>query len=84
MVGVDARSVTVKGDGAERAIPTRTVIWAAGVTASALAAELAEQSGAELDRAGRVTVEPDLTLRGHPEVFALGDMVRGRTPGGAA
>ena len=84
VVGVDGRSVTVKGDSAERAIPTRTVIWAAGVTASALAAELAEQSGAELDRAGRVTVEPDLTLRGHPEVFALGDMVRVRTPGGAA
>jgi NADH dehydrogenase len=52
------------------------VIWAAGVTASSLARSLAEQSGAELDRAGRITVEPDLTLTGHPEVFALGDMVR--------
>jgi NADH dehydrogenase len=52
------------------------VIWAAGVTASELAARLAEQAGAEVDRAGRVTVEPDLTLPGHPEVFAIGDMVR--------
>ncbi len=54
----------------------RTVVWAAGVTASSLAARLAELTGAERDRAGRVTVEPDLTLPGHPEVFALGDMVR--------
>jgi NADH dehydrogenase len=59
-------------------VPTRTVVWAAGVTASPLARELAQASGAELDRAGRVTVEPDLSLPGHPEVFALGDMVRVR------
>jgi len=69
---VDAESVTID---AER-IPTRTVIWAAGVVASGLAGTLAELTGAEQDRAGRVTVEPDLTLPGHPEVFALGDMVR--------
>ena len=60
---------------AER-IPARTVVWAAGVMASGLAATLSEQTGAERDRVGRVTVEPDLTLPGHPEVFALGDMVR--------
>jgi NADH dehydrogenase len=48
------------------------------VTASGLAARLAEQTGAEVDRAGRVAVEPDLTLPGHREVFALGDMVRVR------
>ena len=69
---VDAESVTID---AER-VPTRTVIWAAGVVASTLAGTLAELTGAEQDRAGRVTVEPDLTLPGHPEVFALGDMVR--------
>jgi NADH:quinone reductase (non-electrogenic) len=57
-------------------IPSRTVVWAAGVTASSLASRLAELTGAERDRAGRVTVEPDLTLPGHPEVLALGDMVR--------
>ena len=44
---------------------------------------MAELTGAESDRAGRVTVEPDLTLPGHPEVFALGDMVRVRGPDGA-
>src|SRR6202011_878723 len=81
---VDAHAVRVQREGASERIPTRTVIWAAGVTASALAARLAERSGAELDRAGRLTVEPDLTLRGHPEVFALGDMVRVRDSDGVA
>jgi NADH dehydrogenase len=79
VVGVDAEGVTVDdGSGQTERIPTRTVVWAAGVTASPLAAKLAERSGAELDRAGRVAVGPDLTLPGHPEVFALGDMVRVR------
>ncbi len=54
---------------------TRTVVWAAGVTPSALARALADAGGVELDRAGRLIVEQDLTLPGHPEVFALGDMV---------
>jgi NADH dehydrogenase len=48
------------------------------VAASRLGARLGELTGAEVDRAGRVTVEPDLTLPGHPEVFAIGDMVRVR------
>jgi NADH dehydrogenase len=52
------------------------------VTASGLARTLGELTGEELDRAGRLTVEPDLTLRGRPEVFALGDMVRVRRAGG--
>jgi NADH dehydrogenase len=83
VVGIDGESVTVDAAGAERErIPARTVIWAAGVTASGLAAELAELTGAERDRAGRVTVGADLTLPGHPEVLALGDMVRVRGAGG--
>src|SRR4029453_6931776 len=53
-----------------------------GVTASSLAGMLGELTGAEVDRAGRVVVEPDLTLPGHKEVFALGDMVRVRRPDG--
>jgi NADH dehydrogenase len=56
------------------------VVWAAGVTASPLAGVLADASGSEVDRAGRVTVEPDLTLRGHPTALAIGDMVRVRNP----
>ena len=77
VVGIDDEGVTIGGDSAEpERIATRNVVWAAGVTASSLAARLAELTGAELDRAGRVTVEADLTLPGHREVFAVGDMVR--------
>jgi NADH dehydrogenase len=84
VVGIDGASVTIDaGSGEADRIPTSTVIWAAGVTASSLGARLAELTGAESDRAGRVTVEPDLTLPGHPEVFALGDMIRMRGPDGA-
>ncbi len=54
----------------DRAIATRTVLWGAGVQASPLARSL----GAPLDRAGRVIVEPDLTIPGHPEVFVIGDL----------
>jgi NADH dehydrogenase len=83
VTGVEAEAVTVEEPGAEpRRIPTRTIIWAAGVTASAMAKTLGELTGAELDKAGRVAVEPDLTLPGHPEVFALGDMVRVRQTDG--
>lgn len=79
VVDLDAHGVDIAAAGAEpQRIPARTVIWAAGVTASALAGTLARLTGAEVDRAGRVTVEPDLTLPGRPEVIALGDMVRVR------
>jgi NADH dehydrogenase len=84
VVGIDKDSVTVSDpDGATERIPTKTVIWAAGVTASPLAGQLGELAGAEIDRAGRLTVEPDLTLAGHPEVIALGDMVRVRGADGS-
>jgi NADH dehydrogenase len=85
VVGIDDEGVTVDdASGAPERIPTRTVVWAAGVTASGLASRLGELTGAERDRAGRVTVEPDLTLPGHPEVFALGDMVRVRAADGSS
>ncbi|HEY3258792.1 MAG TPA: NAD(P)/FAD-dependent oxidoreductase [Pseudonocardiaceae bacterium] len=73
--GMDGDSITVKGSAGEERIPARTKIWAAGVQASPLARMLAEASGAETDRAGRVAVLPDCTLPGRPEVFAIGDMV---------
>ena len=69
-------------DGEVVQTPARTAIWAAGVTASELAARLAEAAGAEVDRSGRVTVDPDLSLPGYPEVLALGDMVRVRARDG--
>jgi NADH dehydrogenase len=83
VVAIDSETVTLQdGDGNRQTIPCATVVWAAGVTASGLAASLGEATGAEVDKAGRLTVEPDLTLPGHPEVFALGDMVRVRAADG--
>jgi NADH dehydrogenase len=73
---IDQSSVTVEGPDGDRRIPARTKIWAAGVQASPLATMLAEATGAGTDRAGRVAVQPDCSLPGHPEVFAIGDMVR--------
>jgi NADH dehydrogenase len=84
VVGVDERGVDLQSpDGARRRIEARTVIWAAGVTASPLAKMLARAAGADVDRAGRLTVEADLTVAGFPEVSAIGDMVRVRPRAGA-
>ena len=68
--GVD----TEAADGPKGRFESGTVIWAAGVQASPLAGLLAKATGAETDRAGRIAVLPDLSLPGHPEVFAVGDM----------
>jgi NADH:ubiquinone reductase (H+-translocating) len=82
VVDIDAGSVAWEEDGETVRMPTRTVVWAAGVTASRLAALLGEAASAEVDKAGRVAVGPDLALPGHPEVLALGDMVSVRGPDG--
>ena len=74
-VDMDHETVTIKGPNGLETIRARTRIWAAGVQASPLAKMLAEQVGVEIDRAGRIPVNPDCTLSGHPEVFAIGDMV---------
>ncbi len=81
-VAADSVAVRARDDAVER-VGARTVIWAAGVTASGLAMLLAQEAGIDVDAAGRVPVGTDLTLPGHPEVFALGDMVRVQTPDGA-
>ncbi len=73
---MDQSSVTVRGPDGDRRIAARTKIWAAGVQASPLAMMLAKVTGADTDRAGRVAVGPDCSFPGHPEVFAIGDMVR--------
>ena len=76
VTNVDATGLDVKhGDGTTERIQATCKVWAAGVQASPLGRTLAEQSGAELDRAGRIAVNPDLTLPGHPEVFVVGDMI---------
>ncbi|HXG39756.1 MAG TPA: NAD(P)/FAD-dependent oxidoreductase [Candidatus Limnocylindrales bacterium] len=73
VVHVDDRSVRVQTEAGDETIPTRTVLWAAGVLASSFARKVAEATGAEVDRAGRVKVGPDLTVPGHPEIFVIGD-----------
>ncbi len=73
---VDADGLDVKdSDGQVRRLNAATKIWAAGVQASDLGRILGEQSGADVDRAGRISVLPDLTLPGHPEVHVVGDMM---------
>ena len=77
VVDVGPVSVSIRSESGEiEAVPARTVIWAAGVAASPLAAELASADGSQVDRVGRITVKEDLTLPNHPDVFAIGDMVR--------
>ena len=83
VVAIDPDGVTLQGpDGSSERVQARTVIWAAGVRASGLASKLGELGHVDVDRAGRVTVQPDLTLPGHPEVIALGDMVNVRSSDG--
>jgi NADH:ubiquinone reductase (H+-translocating) len=71
---VKAHSVTIKCGDHSEIIPTRTVLWAAGVLASPLGLALGKRLGAKTDRAGRVIVDPDMTIPGHPEIFVIGDL----------
>jgi NADH dehydrogenase len=74
---VDYMGLTVKEkDGTKRRIECACKVWAAGVQASSLGKIIADQSdGTEIDRAGRVVVEPDLTVKGYPNVFVVGDLM---------
>ncbi|HSM52171.1 MAG TPA: NAD(P)/FAD-dependent oxidoreductase [Thermoanaerobaculia bacterium] len=74
VTALDAGGLTLDRGGTEERIPARTVMWAAGVRASPLGAVLRDRAGAELDRAGRVLVGPDLALPGRPEIHVLGDL----------
>jgi NADH dehydrogenase len=71
---VQPGKVTVKQGEQTKEIAAHTVLWGAGVQASPLAGLLAQKSGAQTDRAGRIQVGPDCTVPGHPEVFVIGDM----------
>ncbi len=64
------------GQGEAETVETATVLWAAGVKASYFGEILAERTGVLLDRGGRVKVEPDCSLPGHPEIFVIGDLAR--------
>jgi NADH dehydrogenase len=74
VVDVKEHSVTIKEGDRTEVIPTRTVLWAAGVLASPLGRMLEKSAGAKLDRSARVIVEPDMTIAGHPEIFVIGDL----------
>jgi NADH dehydrogenase len=81
VTGVEPNAVTIhRGDQTEH-METRTILWAAGVQASPLGRLLAEKAGAEVDKEGRIIVQPDLTVPGHPELFILGDLAHFEHPG---
>lgn len=82
VTGVTADAVTYVKAGVEHVVKTRVALWAAGVQASPLGAALAK-AGASLDRAGRVVVNPDQTVPGHPEVFVIGDLAHAEDEKGA-
>lgn len=71
---IDEHGVTFRASGKDTEIPAKTVLWAAGVRASPLGKVLANRTGAVLDQAGRVPVEPDLSIAGHPEILVIGDL----------
>ena len=71
---IDPSIVRLKHGETVETVATNCVFWAAGVKASPLAGKLADACGLELDRAGRISTEPDCSLAGHPDVFVLGDM----------
>ena len=78
--GVECEA-TVDGSTHRERIAARTVIWAAGVAGVPVGAELARGTGATVDRAGRVVVEPDLSIAGHPEISVIGDLASAQSHG---
>jgi NADH dehydrogenase len=74
VTGIDERGVTVRSGNTDTTFPASTVLWAAGVQASPLGKVLANRAGLVLDHAGRVPVEPDLSIAGHPEILVIGDL----------
>jgi len=74
VTGIREDLVTIREGDRTETIPTRTVLWAAGVLASPLGRILSQEAGAKLDNAGRVVVEPDMSVPGHPEIFVIGDL----------
>jgi NADH dehydrogenase len=79
---IDERGVTIAVGGAGERIDTRTVVWAAGVHAVPLTETVARATGTSTDRGGRLEVNPDLTLPGHPEISVIGDVASLEGPGG--
>jgi NADH dehydrogenase len=74
VIDIEPDGVLVESNGNTDFIPARTVLWAAGVRANRLGRVLNERAGAPIDKVGRVIVEPDLSIPGHPEIFVIGDL----------
>jgi NADH dehydrogenase len=72
--GVVVSSTAKDGTPCSETIPAKTILWAAGVRASPLGQVLHDRAGAPLDKAGRVIVNPDLSVPGHPEILVIGDL----------
>jgi NADH:ubiquinone reductase (H+-translocating) len=88
VTGIDAGGVDYETREGEQVsthrVPSKTVIWAAGVAGSPLGKVIAQGTGATLDRAGRVVVEPDLSVAGHPEIAVIGDLASAKSHGKGA
>lgn len=82
VTNIDEEGVVIHGPQGEERIASKTVIWSAGVSASKLGQQLAEQSGVSLDRAGRVSVLEDCSIANHPNVFVIGDLASFKGPEG--
>lgn len=75
VTSIDASGLTMQmPDGSSQRVDSQCIVWAAGVAASPLGRMLGEATGAAVDRAGRIKVEPDLSLPGHPEISVVGDL----------
>jgi NADH:ubiquinone reductase (H+-translocating) len=83
VVDVSSTGVTVKEGDLEESLAAATVLWAAGVQGAVVGEALAKATGAQRDRAGRLIVQSDFTLPGHPEVFVIGDLSAYRDANGA-
>jgi len=82
VTGIDGESVTLTTKSGSERLPTRTVIWAAGVTASEFGRQLAKRTEASTDKAGRIKVNPDLTIPNYPDIFVVGDLAFATKPNG--
>ncbi|MBD2345921.1 NAD(P)/FAD-dependent oxidoreductase [Anabaena subtropica] len=74
VTNIENNTVTFKQGNEIKEIPSQTILWAAGVKASPMGQILAERTGVECDHAGRVIVEPDLTIRDYKNIFVVGDL----------
>ncbi len=74
VTSIEGDLITLKSGDTEEVLRTKTVLWAAGVKASAMGKIVADRTGAECDRGGRVIVEPDFSIANHPNVFVVGDL----------